>query len=233
MSNANVAYRLTGGGRATVFITQSLGFASAEWWPIQDELSGHARVLSWDRPGYGESGPPLSPRAVGNVAVEAVELLARVAPDGPLVLVGHSQGGLYTNAMDRLAGSRVQAVVLLDPAHPDNSRLRRELPPKLFRGSGSDLSVRMRMARTLARLRLIGLMKPLMRMGRLARADAERVEGLWGELLRDHVNLSPLGQLETVAHTGHMIHLEQPQMTVARIVASFAGGCTSQRLRTG
>ncbi len=308
MSNANVAYRLTGGGRATVFITQSLGFASAEWWPIQDELSGHARVLSWDRPGYGESGPPLSPRTVGNVAVEAVELLARVAPDGPLVLVGHSQGGLYTNAMDRLAGSRVQAVVLLDPAHPDNSRLRRELPPKLFRGSGSDLSVRMRMARTLARLRLIGLMKPLMRkqppfrycshhspealhamwrhlardrayetalaeyeeleyrtspagldaigpfppvpltvlvhdpdvmtelfmrLGRLARADAERVEGLWGELLRDHVNLSPLGQLETVAHTSHMIHLEQPQMTVARIVASFAGGCTSQRLRTG
>ena len=125
MANDNVAYRVTGGGHVTVFITQSLGFASAEWWPIQDELSGRARVLTWDRPGYGESGPPLSPRTVGNVAAEALELLARVAPDGPLVLVGHSQGGLYSNAVARLAGDRVVGVILLDPAHPDNSRLRR------------------------------------------------------------------------------------------------------------
>jgi len=298
MANNDVAYRVTGRGRVTVFVTQSLGFASAEWWPIQDELSGHARVLTWDRPGYGESGPPLSPRTVGNVAADALELLARVAPDGPLVLVGHSQGGLYSNAIARLAGDRVVGVVLLDPAHPDNSRLRRELPSKLFRGSGSDLSVRIRMARTLARLRLIGLLKPVMRrqppfrycsnhspealqamwhhlgrarayetalaeyeeleyrtypasldaigpfppvpltvlvhdpdvmielfmrLGRLARVDAERVEGLWNELLRDHVTLSPLGRSETVADTGHMIHLEQPRMTLARIMKALDG----------
>ena len=305
MSNTNVAYRLTGGGRVTVFITQSLGFASAEWWPIQDELSGHARVLTWDRPGYGESGPPLSPRTVGNVAAEALELLARVAPDGPLVLVGHSQGGLYSNAVARLAGDRVVGVVLLDPAHPDNSRLRRELPPKLFRGSGSDLSVRMRMARALARLRLIGLLKPVMRRqppfrycshhspeaihamwghlgsarayetalaeyeelehrtspsslealgpfppvpltvlahdpdvmtelfmksGRLARVDAERVEGLWGELLHDHVNLSPLAHFERVAHSGHLIHLETPRLTLSRITNAIDGQALLRRV---
>ena len=88
MAINNVAYRLTGGGRVTVFITQSLGFASAEWWPIQDELSGHARVLTWDRPGYGESGPPLSPRTVGNVAAaDPTQILycqsAVSAPRGP------------------------------------------------------------------------------------------------------------------------------------------------------
>ncbi|HKA12036.1 MAG TPA: alpha/beta hydrolase [Candidatus Dormibacteraeota bacterium] len=296
MASNGVAYRLTGGGRVTVFITQSLGFASAEWWPIQDELSAHARVLTWDRPGYGESGPPLSPRTVGNVAAEALELLARVAPDGPLVVVGHSQGGLYTNAIARLAGHRVAGVVLLDPAHPDNSRLRRELPAKLFRGSGSDLSGRMRVARTMARLRLIGALKPLMRRqppftycsqhsreavdamwrhltraqaydaalaeyeeleyrtstaalealgpfplvplavlvhdpavmieffvryGHLPRTAGERVETLWGELLRDHGRLSPLAQVETVVGSGHLIHLEQPHTTLSRIVTAI------------
>ena len=296
MPDANVAYRLTGEGRVTVFITQSLGFASAEWWPIQDELSEQARVLTWDRPGYGESGPPLSPRTVGNVAAEALELLARVAPDGSLLLVGHSQGGLYSNAVARLAGDRVVGVVLLDPAHPDNSRLRRELPAKLFRASGSDLSGRMRMARTMARLRLIGALKPLMRKqppftycsihsrealdamwrhlkragahdaalaeyeeleyrtspatlealgpfpqvplavlvhdpsvmiefimryGRLPQTAAERVETLWGELLRDHGRLSPLGQVETVLGSGHLIHLEQSRLTVSRIVEAI------------
>ena len=289
----NVAYRLTGGGRITVFITQSLGFASAEWWPLQDQLSGHARVLTWNRPGYGESGPPVSPRTVSNIAAEGLQLLSRVAPDGPIVLVGHSQGGLYANAMARLVAGRVIAVVLLDPAHPNNSRLRQELSPKLLRGSGSDLSVRLRMARTLARLRVIGLLKPFMlrqppflycahhspnalhamwrhlrraqayevalaeyeelehrtspatlealgpfppapvtvlvhdpevmieffmRYGHLDRVDAERVEGLWGALLRDHVNLSPLAQVEEVAGSGHLIHLEQPELTLFRIV---------------
>jgi len=292
----NVAFRLTGEGRVTVFVTQSLGFASAEWWPIQDELSGHARVLTWDRPGYGESGPPLSPRTVGNVAAEALELLARVAPDGPLVLVGHSQGGLYSNAVARLAGDRVVGVVLLDPAHPDNSRLRRELPAKLFRDSGSDLSGRMRRGRTMARLRLMGALKPLlarqvpfmycshhsrealdamwrhlkragaydaalaeyeeleyrtssaavdalgpfprvplavlvhdpavmieffMRYGRLPRTGGERVEALWGELVRDHRRLSPMAQVETVVSSGHLIHLEQPRLTVSRIVETI------------
>jgi len=299
MPDTDVAYRVTGGGRVTVFITQSLGFASAEWWPIQDELSGRARVLTWDRPGYGESGPPLSPRTVGNVAAEALELLARVAPDRPLVLVGHSQGGLYTNALARLAGDRVAGVVLLDPAHPDNSRLRRELPAKLFRGSGSDLSGRMRLARTMARLRLIGALKPLIRRqppfsycsdhspealdamwrhlkraqaydaalaeyeeleyrtssaavealgpfpqvplavlvhdpavmieffiryGGWPRTAGERVEALWGELLRDHGRLSPLAQVETVGGSGHLIHLEQPRTTLSRILRAIEAG---------
>jgi hypothetical protein len=32
------------------------------------------------------------------------------------------------------------------------------------------------------------------KLARLARADAEHVEALWGELLRDHAALSPLGE---------------------------------------
>jgi len=198
----NVAYRLTGGGRITVFITQSLGFASAEWWPLQDQLSGHARVLTWNRPGYGESGPPVSPRTVSNIAAEGLQLLSRVAPDGPIVLVGHSQGGLYANAMARLVAGRVIAVVLLDPAHPNNSQLRRELSPKLLRGSGSDLSV------------------PADGQDTGTAAGDRALEAVHAEaaLLRDHVNLSPLAQVEEVAGSGRLIHLEQPELTLFRIV---------------
>jgi pimeloyl-ACP methyl ester carboxylesterase len=161
VGDTEIAYRLRGEGAVTVMITQGLGFASAEWWPIQDRLAKRARVLSWDRPGYGESRPPRTPRTVANVAGEALQLLNTVAPEGPLVLVGHSQGGLYSNALARLAADRVSGVVLLDPAHPDNGRLRRELPPKVFRASGSDLAVRLRMANSLARFRLMWVLKPV------------------------------------------------------------------------
>jgi len=292
VAEADVSYRLTGAGTVTVVITQGLGFASAEWWPIQDALSNQARVLTWDRPGYGDSGPPRSPRTVANVAAEALGLIDVVAPHGPLVLVGHSQGGLYTNALARLGGSRVHGVALLDPASPDNGRLRRELPPIVFRRSGADLATRLRLANTMARLHVIRAFKPVITKAppfrycqrhppdalssmwrhmthqqayraalaeyeelefrtvpgdvlalgpfpqvrlavlvhdsdvlvgqmsaHLPRADAERVEALWGTLLREHASLSPLATLETVTGSGHLIHLEKPEVTTARIAA--------------
>jgi pimeloyl-ACP methyl ester carboxylesterase len=295
----DVAYRLTGEGVVTVMITQGLGFASAEWWPLQDRLAKRARVLTWDRPGYGDSGPPASARTVANVAGEALQLLKAVAPKGPLFLVGHSQGGLYTNALARLAGDRVRGVALLDPAGAGNGRMRRELPPKIFRASGSDLAVRLRMANTLARFRLMWILKPVIMSAppfslcrrhspearqsmwrhltrargyrtalaeyeqlefhttpaelealgpfpavplavlvhdpevmigqmsaHLPRADAERVQALWGTLLSDQASLSPLGRVDTVAGAGHGIHLEKPDLvlaTVTRLIGSAAG----------
>jgi pimeloyl-ACP methyl ester carboxylesterase len=292
VAGVDISYRLIGQGPTTVIVTQGLGFASAEWWPLQDRLKSYGRVLTWDRPGYGSSGSPISPRTVANIAAEARELLSAVAPDGPLVLVGHSQGGLYTNALARLAGVRLRGVLLLDPAHPDNGRLRRELPPQLFRRSRSDLAMGLRRGRRLARLHLMGAFKPLIMKGppfvycrqhppealdtmwrhlerpeayetalaeyeelefrttsadveslglfppvplqvlvhdpelmidyfvksaRLTRPDAERVEGLWGQLLRAQASLSPVAKVEPVAGSGHLIHLEKPDVALRSI----------------
>jgi pimeloyl-ACP methyl ester carboxylesterase len=290
LSALGMDYRLRGDGRLTVVITQALGSASAEWWPIQDALAQGARVLTWDRPGYGESGRPRSPRTLANVASEALKLLQAVAPEGPLVLVGHSHGGLYTNALARLVRHRVRGVALLDPAHPDHGRMRRELPPRVFRNSGSDLAVRLRTGNTVARLHLMGILKPVI-MGappftfcrrhppaarramwrhlkrpegyraalaeyeelefrtaardpealgpfpavplrvlvhdpevlttdmsaRLPRVEAAQVEATWGELLREQASLSPLGRTETAAGSGHLIHLEKPELALAAI----------------
>ena len=289
-----MAYRLVGAGPVTVLVTQGLANASAEWWPIADTLAERARVLTWDRPGYGHTAAPRTPRTPANVAAEAAELLAATAPEGPLVLVGHSQGGLYSNALARLVGARLRGLVLLDPAPPDNARLRQELPASLFRRSGSDLTGRLRMTGTLARLGIMSALKPMVgkgpplsccrhhpretrdaiwwqfrrprvyrtalseyeeleyrtgpgdldalgpfpavpvvvlvhdpevmigqfvRLGHLTREEADRVETLWGQLLRGSAALSPLGTAETVLGSGHLIHLEAPELTTARIAA--------------
>jgi pimeloyl-ACP methyl ester carboxylesterase len=242
------------------------------------------------------SGPPSSARTMANIAREALDVLDIVAPEGPLVVVGHSQGGLYANAIARLAGSRVGGLVLLDPAHPDNARLRRELPPKLFQRSGSDLAVNFRRARLITRLRLAWAVKPLLMKnpplsycqqypadaiesiwrhmartrtyntafntalaeyvqlefhtsrddleqfgafpdipvvtlvhdpavmieqittrGRLPRTDADRVEAVWGELLRDGTYLGQSAEVDMVSGAGHLIHLEKPDVVLAAI----------------
>jgi pimeloyl-ACP methyl ester carboxylesterase len=183
-----------------VIITQGPGFAGAEWWPLQDQLNNQARVLTWDRAGYGSSGAPISARTVANIGAEALELVSGIVPDGPLVLVGHSQGGLYTNALARMARVRVRGVVLLDPAHRDNSRLHRELPPRLFRRSRSDLAAGLRMGHRLARLHLMSAFRPLMMSGPpfmyCTRHPPEALDAMWRHLKRPRTYETALAEYE-------------------------------------
>ncbi|MGH8918908.1 MAG: alpha/beta fold hydrolase, partial [Actinomycetes bacterium] len=152
--------RTAGSGPLTVFVVPGLGLPGAEWCPLQDRLAERFRTVVWDRPGCGESEPTASPRNVATIAEEALAALDATAPDGPVVLVGHSQGGLYANALARLAADRVHGLVLLDPAHPDNRLLRSELPADVFRRSGCDLTIQLGRAHSAARLHLVRLLKP-------------------------------------------------------------------------
>ncbi len=104
------------------------------------------------------------------------------------MLVGHSQGGLYTNALTRLAAARASAVVLLDPLHPDNARFRRELSPKLFAASGVDKTKNLRLGRRLTKLHTAGMFRSTVMKGPpfLYCADhgAEAREAMWKHLTR-------------------------------------------------
>ena len=197
-----------GSGPVDVLIVPGLGLAGAEWWPIQDELGGKARVIAWDRPGFGDSGPPQSARTIANIASEALDALAAVASNAPLIVVGHSQGGLYANAIARLAPSRVRGLVLLDPTHPDNVRLRQELPGEVFRRSGSDLAPRLRTARRLARLRLGAVLRPvLMKSPPLSLCrnyPAEAIDSIWRHMKRTRTYQTALSEYsELEARTSH------------------------------
>jgi len=129
---------LKGEGTPTVLIEAAMGAVSPEWWIIQAELAQKTSVLTYDRAGYGWSGPADEPRSSAAEAAELKELIDELEIDGPLVLVGHSLGGLLMNHFARLFPEMVGAVVLIDPASPDNERFRKQLPPSVFRKSGVD-----------------------------------------------------------------------------------------------
>jgi pimeloyl-ACP methyl ester carboxylesterase len=129
---------LKGAGAPTVLIEAAMGAVSPEWWMIQEELARTTRVLTYDRAGYGWSGPADEPRSSAAEAAELKELIDELEIDGPIVLVGHSLGGLLVNHFARLFPEMVGAVVLIDPASPDNERFRKELSPTVFQKSGVD-----------------------------------------------------------------------------------------------
>lgn len=97
------------------------GFAlTMDAWHFQRrDLRGSARLVFWDQRGHGRSGPlpddgELSFRQLG---ADLAQVLDEIVPKGPIVLIGHSMGGMTVQALaeDRpeLFGKRIVAAALI------------------------------------------------------------------------------------------------------------------------
>jgi pimeloyl-ACP methyl ester carboxylesterase len=102
----------------TVVLTHGFTARLAEWEPQVEALRGRARIVLWDQRGHGRSGWTRLTRAtVDRTGRDLGEVLDAVAPTGPVVLGGHSLGGMTIMALARqrpeLFGDRVAGVFLL------------------------------------------------------------------------------------------------------------------------
>lgn len=86
---------------------------------IHDALKEDYRSVLIDRPGMGWSGPADFPLSTAREAPQMWEVLDRVGAEGPVMLAGHSFGGLLAANMARLRPERVHALVAMDPTPPD------------------------------------------------------------------------------------------------------------------
>jgi pimeloyl-ACP methyl ester carboxylesterase len=98
----------------------ALGGSSISWSLVQPELSRLTRVCSYDRAGFGWSDPGPMPRTAGRIADELRRLLDRAGVPPPFVAVGHSFGGFVMRIFARRYAADVSALVLVDPAHPED-----------------------------------------------------------------------------------------------------------------
>jgi pimeloyl-ACP methyl ester carboxylesterase len=96
--------------------------ASADWlgWQgVQSKLSPTTRVCTYDRAGHGWSQPRNGPRDAEVIAQELHALLDHARIQRPLVLAGHSAGGLYVREYARAFPMEVTGVVLIDSSSPE------------------------------------------------------------------------------------------------------------------
>ncbi|WP_063798895.1 alpha/beta fold hydrolase [Nocardia sp. NRRL S-836] len=98
--------------RPVVVLSSGLGGAWFDWDRTVRLLEPLARVVVFDRPGLGMSGPP---RRGPSLAREVAVLDAVLRGIGQAVLVGHSMASMHVEAYARLRPHRVLGVVLLDP----------------------------------------------------------------------------------------------------------------------
>lgn len=112
---SRVYVRQQGSGSPAVVFEAGIGASSLNWRHIQQAVARTTSTVSYDRAGLGWSSPRRSARTPTVVAAELHDLLQRAGVQPPLVLVGHSFGGLVMRRYALLHPDDVAAVVLIDP----------------------------------------------------------------------------------------------------------------------
>ena len=106
-----------GHGSPTVVFEYGLGSHMLHWQKVQDSISSITRACFYDRAGYGFSDPSNKPMTAENITDDLHALLHRAGISQPVVLVGHSVGGLYATLYADKFDSEVAGLVLIDPAY--------------------------------------------------------------------------------------------------------------------
>jgi pimeloyl-ACP methyl ester carboxylesterase len=112
-----------GSGAPTVILEAGAGGYSTAWRKVQAGIAQFTRVCSYDRAGYGFSDPIARPSTAANYVADLHAALSNAQVRGPIVLVGHSAGGLYASLYADLHLSDLAGMVLLDPMLPGQGKL--------------------------------------------------------------------------------------------------------------
>jgi pimeloyl-ACP methyl ester carboxylesterase len=113
----NMHIYCTGEGSPTVVLDAGLNGGTMSWARVQEQVSNHTRVCSYDRAGMGWSEPGTKPRTYMRIADELHVLLQAAGEEGPYVLVGHSVGAHTVRFFMQNHPTDVAGIVLVDPAH--------------------------------------------------------------------------------------------------------------------
>ena len=123
----------TGSGSPTVILTAGAGNWSTTWHKVQPAIAERTRVCTWDRAGYGLSGPSPHVQTIDNTTSDLEAAIAAGEIAGPYVVVGHSLGGLESLLFKDRQPSEVVGMVLVDPSIPGQLEALERVSPDTLR----------------------------------------------------------------------------------------------------
>jgi pimeloyl-ACP methyl ester carboxylesterase len=221
IGEVEVAFERLGQAGPVIVFESGLGEDMRRWEQVARPLAACARVVLYDRPGIGHSGPRTDADAllVGTVVEQLAALLGAIDAPPPYILVGHSLGGFYMQAFARNRPREVAAVVLIDSASPFEQ-------PGMFGSTdpptpGSVMAVEEAGFAPSAATMLAGPPFPPVPLVVLAATDhgatPER-EALWRDVQVQTAALSPRGRLQVVHGSGHFIQSDRPEVVIQALL---------------
>jgi pimeloyl-ACP methyl ester carboxylesterase len=110
----------------TLLFTHGWSLDRTAWTYARDALAGKYRVVVWDLPGLGRSqGPTNGDYSLEKMAAD-LEAVVQVAGKGPIILVGHSIGGMliqtYCRLFPKQLGTRIGAIIFVTTTYTNPLR---------------------------------------------------------------------------------------------------------------
>ena len=101
----------------TIIIVPGAGAPSFVYFDLQEKLSETVRTCSYDPAGLGWSKPNQIPYTAQNLSDELHQLLDAAQIDGPVILAGHSLGGIVNLIYSAEYKEQVAGIVFIDSSH--------------------------------------------------------------------------------------------------------------------
>jgi pimeloyl-ACP methyl ester carboxylesterase len=208
---------------------------------FQKTLSKKNRVCSYDRLGAGASAKPDGPQSFATTGKVLTGVLDELAGDAPVVLAGHSMGGLIAARYAPDHKGRVKGLVLMDATPPTMLADLTGAIPASAKGPAAQLRAQNlavfkgenpeRLAMPDGKVRSAGnIPVEVIKHGKPYLAavpgSGPRLEQAWTAGERKWLALSGRSRFTVAEKSGHYIYLEQPAVAVRaveRVAAQVAG----------
>lgn len=102
-------------GQPVIVFQSGMGTPMGNWDTILESVSEMAPIISYDRPGIGESDPVEEMPTILNVSNRLIKILNYLKIDPPYILVGHSLGGVYVRGFANYYPELLAGIVIIDP----------------------------------------------------------------------------------------------------------------------
>ncbi|MDQ3288759.1 MAG: alpha/beta hydrolase [Pseudomonadota bacterium] len=105
-----------GDGAMAVVFESGFGQGAGVWKDVIADLGPDCHCVAYSRAGLGKSGTDGAPKPIDAHLQDLGAVMASLAPERKVVLVGHSYGGLLATEFARMYPERLHGLVLVDPA---------------------------------------------------------------------------------------------------------------------
>jgi pimeloyl-ACP methyl ester carboxylesterase len=234
---SDIYLRCDGGPGPTIVFEAAAGEDHSNWLPIAERLRDRSFACVYDRTGVGRSTKPRPAASAADHAAQLHELLEAAAIPRPVLLVGHSYGGLVALLAAVTHPADVAGLILVDASHPQQeARIRAVLTdPQIEAMDQSMMEVGevVNIRASLEQVAAIYGQLPAIPLAVISSTRHEHfdddppdypyeaVQRVWTDLQAEHARLRPDARHVSAA-AGHYVHADDPDLVVAEITRMLA-----------